>query len=29
MIVLPTTIALIFALLFFAFGSPRYAGLVL
>lgn len=28
-IVLPMTIALIFALLFFAFGSPRYAGLVL
>jgi cobalt-zinc-cadmium resistance protein CzcA len=29
MIVLPMTIALIFALLFFAFGSPRHAGLVL
>ena len=28
-IVLPITIALIFALLFFAFGSPTYAGLVL
>ena len=28
-IVLPMTIALIFALLFFAFGSPVYAGLVL
>lgn len=28
-IVLPMTIALIFGLLFFAFGSPRYAGLVL
>lgn len=28
-VVLPMTIALIFALLFFAFGSPRYAGLVL
>lgn len=28
-LVLPMTIALIFALLFFAFGSPRYAGLVL
>jgi heavy metal efflux system protein len=28
-IVLPMTIALIFALLFLAFGSPRYAGLVL
>ena len=27
-IVLPMTIALIFGLLFFAFGSPRYAGLV-
>lgn len=28
-VVLPMTIALIFCLLFFAFGSPKYAGLVL
>jgi heavy metal efflux system protein len=29
MVILPVTIAIIFALLFFAFGSPVYAGLVL